>query len=139
MIDRIIYVSRAREGLGPHEAYDIIRTAHNRNSREDLTGALLFLDGWFLQVLEGERYLLERRYAAIAADSRHTALELRQRSSQPARSFPGEWMALRLDGQVSAALRERMGYEPGFPAARFDAERLIGFAAACVAEAAATA
>ena len=134
MIDRITYVSRAREGLGVRDAYDIIRTAHNRNSQDGLTGALLFLDGWFMQVLEGDAYLLDRRYAAIAVDSRHAALQLRQRVSLPGRSFPGDWMALRLDGQVSASLRERLGYEPGFPAPRFDAARLLHFARACVTE-----
>jgi hypothetical protein len=43
-------------------------------------------------------------------------------------------MALRLDNGIAAALKIRFGYEPGFPAERFDAERLIEFAlAACSA------
>jgi hypothetical protein len=43
-------------------------------------------------------------------------------------------MALRLDNGIPAELKTRFGYEPGFPAERFDAERLIEFAlAACSA------
>jgi Sensors of blue-light using FAD len=133
MIERIVYVSRAAPGIGPRDAYDIIRTAHNRNSRDGLTGALLFLDGCFLQVLEGDAFALDRRYAAIAADRRHVAIELRQRCRPPARAFPGEWMALKLDADVAAAVKDRFGYESGFPAERFSAERLVAFAQACCA------
>ena len=49
--------------------YDNIRVAHNRNSECNLTGALLFLDGYFVQVLEGEPLRVQERFAIIAADN----------------------------------------------------------------------
>lgn len=52
--------------------YDIIRVSHNRNSKHQLTGTLIFIDGYFLQVLEGHRHYLRERFAIIAADPRHT-------------------------------------------------------------------
>jgi hypothetical protein len=134
MFERIVYVSRARADVGAREAYEIIRVSHNRNSRFGLTGALLFVDGFFLQVLEGDSFELGKRYAAILADPRHEQIDLRQRTEAAGPLFANEWMALRLDDGIPAELKNRFGYEPGFPAERFNTERLIEFALAACSE-----
>ena len=54
MLERITYVSRATPGLRREDVFGIIRTAHPANSLAGVTGGLVFLDGWFAQVLEGE-------------------------------------------------------------------------------------
>jgi hypothetical protein len=131
MHERIVYVSQVAPGIGARDAYDIIRVAHNRNSRFGLTGALILVDGHFLQVLEGDGFRLRERYARIATDPRHTGVELRQSRSIQELSFVGEWMALRHDGEVDQATRDAHGYVPGFPVDRFDGERLVAFALAC--------
>lgn len=133
MILQLIYVSRAAPGITERDAYDVIRTAHNRNSRHGLTGALILLDGHFLQVLEGERIALDLRFQAILADARHVDVQVRRRHEVEAPSFPGEWMALRHGEAIDAALRARYGYQPGFPAAAMDPDRLLDFARACCA------
>jgi len=131
MHERLVYVSRATHGIGARDAYDIIRVAHNRNSRLGLTGALIFLDGHFLQVLEGGAFNVRDRYARIAADPRHTQVGLRQSRRIPQLSFAGDWMALRHDDEVDHAARQAYDYSPGFPADRFDGDRLVAFALAC--------
>ncbi len=131
MIERIVYVSRAAAGIGPREAFDIVRTAHNRNRRLGLTGGLLLLDGWFVQVLEGEPHHVRERLARIAADPRHEALDVRLRSSHAERAFPSEWMALRLPEEIDPAVLARFGYVAGLPATRFDGERLLALVQAC--------
>ncbi len=136
-MDRLVYVSRAAKHVGARDAYDIIRTSHNRNARDGLTGALVFLDGWFLQVLEGDAFHLAQRYARIERDPRHEAIDVREHASKVERLFPAEWMALRLDDDVSAAIREQFAYRPGFPAEQFSPNRLIAFIRACHAAAAA--
>jgi hypothetical protein len=68
MLERIVYVSKACKELGARDAYEITRVAHNRNSRCGLTGALIMLDGHFLQVLEGDGFHLDQRLAAIRSD-----------------------------------------------------------------------
>lgn len=50
----------------------IIRVFHNRNSKHQLTGTLILIDGYFLQVLEGHSHYLRERFAIIAAAPRHT-------------------------------------------------------------------
>ena len=131
MNERIVYTSQAAPGVGAREAYDIIRVSHNRNSQFGLTGALIFLDDHFLQVLEGDGWQLRDRYAVIAADPRHTHVVLRQSIRIDRLSFPDEWMALRHGDGVSAATRLAFGYAPGFPAPQFDGDGLAAFALAC--------
>ncbi len=136
MLERIVYVSRAAPGIGAREAYDIIRTSHNRNSALGLTGALLLIDGHFVQVLEGDRLRVRERFERIAADARHGGVEVRQHVATDTPMFPGEWMALRHDEQVGADVRAAFGYQPGLPAAQFDGARLAAFVrAACTAPA----
>jgi hypothetical protein len=131
MIERIVYVSRSAPGIGPREAYDIVRVSHNRNSQRLLTGALIFLDGHFLQVLEGEGYHVRERLAVIAADTRHTGLVVRQSLAAPQRAFAGDWMALREGDGIDPATLQALGYAPGFPDERIDGDRLLAFAKAC--------
>ncbi len=131
MLERLVYVSRAATGITARDAYDIIRVSHNRNSRYGLTGALILIDGHFLQVLEGDAFRIRERYARIAADPRHTEVELRQSVRIQELRFADEWMALRHDEEIALATREAYGYSPGFPADRFDGDRLVAFAFAC--------
>lgn len=131
MLERVVYVSQATTGVGLTDAYDIIRTAHNRNSEYGLTGALALVDGWFVQVLEGDAFHVRERYERISADPRHADVDLREQRPIDDVSFPGEWMALRSGAQIGPELREQFGYSPGFPAEQFDGERLHAFLLAC--------
>lgn len=131
MHERLVYVSRAAPGIGPRDAYDIIRVAQNRNSRYGVTGALILVDGHFLQVIEGDAFRIRERYARIAIDPRHTHLEVRQSGRIQQLSFADEWMALRHDDEITHATREAFDYMPGFPVHRFDGDRLVAFALAC--------
>lgn len=135
MFERILYVSCASTGLIPRDVYDIIRNAHNRNSRFGLTGGLLYLDGQFVQVLEGEAFRLRERFAIIAADPRHTDVQVRYSATESERLFPDDWMALRLQGEIDPHVLTALGYEAGLPAERFDGSKLIDLVQACCATA----
>ena len=134
MYQRILYTSQASPGVGLREAYDIIRTSHNRNSTAGLTGGLLFLDGYFIQVLEGGPYAIEQRYKSIAADKRHFDVQLRSDQMVDAPMFPGEWMALRSRDQVSSELLGSERYEIGMPVDRFDGDQLLSLVTDCFDE-----
>ena len=131
MLERIVYVSRCAPGVTDQDVYDIIRTSHNRNSQRGLTGGLLFIDQHFVQVLEGDRYFVRERYQSIATDIRHAHVELRQTVRPQTLIFPGEWMALRSGHEIPPAIKAQFGYEPGLPAERFSAERVVNFVLAC--------
>lgn len=131
MFERLVYVSEAAPGVGARDAYDIIRTAHNRNSETGLTGALLFIEGHFVQVLEGDSFHLRQRFAKIAADPRHINVQLRECVAIDERLFPSDWMALRQGEGVPLDVQRSFGYVPGFPPDTFPPERLVAFVRAC--------
>jgi hypothetical protein len=139
MYQRLIYVSRALPSVSARDVYDIIRVAHNRNSQFGLGGGLLFLDGYFVQVLEGDDFRLRERFGVISADPRHTGLQLRQRSQVSERLFDNDWMALRLQHEIRPQRLQALGYQPGLPDAQFSADALVDFVKACCDDALATA
>ena len=93
-----------------------------------LSGGLIFLDGWFAQVLEGAPGpALDACLARIARDPRHRGIERRSRERALCRLFPGQAMALRTRACLDPALLEAFGWRPGFPVADFPADVLVEF------------
>ena len=127
MLERIVYVSRAASGLVREDVFEIIRTAHRCNAAAGITGGMVDLDGWFVQVLEGPGGPLGAAFSRIAADPRHHGLDLRIRMAALTRLFPDQPMALRQRPHVSEALLGAFGYDPGFPVAAFPADVMCEF------------
>lgn len=87
---QLIYRSAARSRLNQQQLTDLLTQARDRNAQHGLTGMLLYDDGSFLQVLEGEKEPLLELYARILLDPRHTEIvKLLERESDE-RQF-GDW------------------------------------------------
>lgn len=67
----ISYVSTASEKLTDTEIEKILDFSKNWNNNHNITGILLFSQGNFFQVLEGEKVLLQDLFEKITNDSRH--------------------------------------------------------------------
>jgi hypothetical protein len=93
MLIRLIYVSKAVDPQNGTLADAILRKAHTWNTQNDITGVLCEGQGVFLQALEGERGQVNRLYARIAADPRHTDLELIHCEGITQRRYAGWSMA----------------------------------------------
>jgi len=76
MLVRLMYASRAVPDLGTEQMLAILRESKARNPDQGITGVLCHSEGIFLQVLEGGRSAVNRLYARILADRRHTDAEL---------------------------------------------------------------
>ena len=76
MLVRLMYASRAVPSVDLDALMAIQRSSTAGNSVHGITGVLCFSDGIFLQVLEGGRSAVNRLYNRIAADPRHTDVEL---------------------------------------------------------------
>ena len=100
MLVRLMYASRATAGLDNEELAAILRQSRAHNAREGLTGALCLCTAGrlFIQVLEGGRNAVSKRYNRIAADARHTDVTLLQFHEIAERRFAGWAM-----GQVNMA------------------------------------
>lgn len=71
-ITQLVYMSRAQEDLKDQDIENILRL-HGLNSKNNITGLLLFHSGIFLQVLEGDKNTIqELYYKKIRVDNRHT-------------------------------------------------------------------
>lgn len=78
MLVRLMYASRATDELGNDGLNAILRTSRSSNSAHGITGVLCFCatGRMFLQTLEGGRSAVSALYHRIAADPRHTQVEL---------------------------------------------------------------
>ncbi len=84
-------MSSAVKLLTNDELKDILVTARRNNQQNHITGILLYSDGAFMQVLEGENEAVDSTFAVIEKDSRHKSVVKLLDKSLPERNFP-EWL-----------------------------------------------
>ncbi len=99
MLVRLMYASRAVPAVDQEELAAILRKSKANNPALGVTGVLCYSGGIFLQVLEGGRSAVNKLYNRIAADPRHTQVELLAFEEVGERRFAGWAM-----GQVNMAL-----------------------------------
>lgn len=89
----ISYFSRCRidgpDDVVESEVQRLLVTARHRNLELGITGSLLFMDGCFAQILEGQEDDLDTLYADICRDTRHSEVALLSRHPLDKRAFPG--------------------------------------------------
>jgi hypothetical protein len=88
MVHSILYWSRTAVRLTEADLLDLLRVSRRANEQKGLTGMLLYKDGCFLQVLEGELRPLEQVFAKIEKDPRHECVTLLRTDYGP-RQFAG--------------------------------------------------
>ena len=75
------------------EIRNILKVAHQNNPEKGITGALLFSGGYFGQVLEGPKKILQDLIEVIQLDKRHTNVTVLHFSPIKYRVFEGWAMA----------------------------------------------
>lgn len=91
---RLLYVSRSAGPQTTTLTRAILEQAQTHNRAAGITGVLCQGQGLFLQILEGERALINTLYLRIAADTRHKAVELLHYEEINERRFKQWSMAL---------------------------------------------
>jgi Sensors of blue-light using FAD len=86
----ITYVSSAIQPFSSHELRDLLEQCNGNNRKLDVTGMLLYKDGNFMQVLEGEEPSVRKVHETIGRDPRHRGLITLLQGITPERQFP-EW------------------------------------------------
>jgi hypothetical protein len=66
-----IYTSAASRAFTTSDIASLLEKARENNLRSGLTGMLLYTEGSFFQVLEGEADVVDALYAKILVDARH--------------------------------------------------------------------
>ena len=87
---QLLYVSNTVDELGLSDLDKVLTASRRNNAMMGITGLLLFIDGGFLQILEGEERAVRELYTRIAGDPRHRNTRLMLDREVPGRAFP-EW------------------------------------------------
>ncbi|RDC60638.1 Photoactivated adenylate cyclase subunit alpha [Alteripontixanthobacter maritimus] len=117
MLQRLLYTSHAALGVPEYEQESSVRrlaqASAARNSAKGLTGVMLFVQGQFIQVLEGPGEALEEIFERICGDFRHRQVNLIDLGAVPTRIF-SEWgMVSMTDGsETPEAIRASLSEIP---------------------------
>jgi len=82
-----IYASAAGHDFETAELAKLLQAARENNAKLGLTGMLLYAEGSFFQVLEGQPDVVEALYAKIERDRRHDQVTLVIKEPIPKRCF----------------------------------------------------
>jgi hypothetical protein len=95
-LKQLLYASRADLALSQWDLNGILSVSRWNNTRAEITGLLMHMEGGFLQFLEGQPSLVDRAFARIRVDARHWEMRIllerqseRQGERQCERLFPG--------------------------------------------------
>lgn len=89
----IVYISQGTRRLQRADILDILRVSRMKNTVRGITGVLLYYDGLFLQVLEGEDDRLADLLEVLRHDRRHKELRVLLDETVTERHFPDWAMA----------------------------------------------
>jgi len=87
MLCRLIYASRTTAKADAAAIDNIVEVARARNELRDITGVLVFNADFFMQVLEGERAVLNGLLRQIWSDERHSDLQILEMTDISERRF----------------------------------------------------
>ena len=87
----------------------ILTDARTGNEARDVTGALVYVDGVFFQIIEGDKDVVHKLMASIASDSRHHSVKIFYEAEVDARVFESWSMA------YLSATAEQMSKWAGLP------------------------
>jgi len=102
-LTRLLYFSRVNSEMD-QDIEQILSSAREQNSSRNITGALWFDGDYFVQALEGGRYAVSETYHRIAADKRHSDIELASCEMVDSRLFHKWRMAYFADTQENRDL-----------------------------------
>jgi hypothetical protein len=94
MLIRLLYVSKPVGPITTYVTSSILETSSVNNKESQITGVLCQGSGIYMQVLEGERSVINALFSRIMADKRHNTIELLSIEEIEQRRY-GQWsMAL---------------------------------------------
>lgn len=105
---RLVYFSSSPKPLSADALRDILQKARQSNEKTGITGMLLYKDGNFIQLLEGDEASVRETFKRIEADPRHRNIVVVFEEAVDQRIFSGWSMGCREVDDTS--LRNVPGY-----------------------------
>jgi hypothetical protein len=92
---QLTYTSLASANFGMSNIQEIMRKAEKFNGENEITGCLLLYNRRFIQILEGEKEIIENLYSKIKQDKKHSNVNLLGTNETSTRIFPKWVMAFK--------------------------------------------
>jgi hypothetical protein len=89
------YLSKAVDVFSDHDLDQLLTNCRRNNAAASVTGALLYHNGYFMQLIEGQLDAINAIYDRIQADPRHEVLSVLFEDDISARFFPDWTMGYR--------------------------------------------
>ncbi len=84
----LVYASLANNEMTEEDLKGLLSVARSKNEKLEITGLLLYRDGFFAQALEGEKDKIDALFDRISIDGRHRDVTKIYEKSIHERSFP---------------------------------------------------
>ncbi|MEH6517193.1 MAG: BLUF domain-containing protein [Halioglobus sp.] len=89
-IRQVIYISRAAYGFSAAELHELAAISARKNQLQGITGALLFIDHCFIQIIEGEEHSMSDLLDKLEVDPRHHDMRIISDHLEDSRHF-SDW------------------------------------------------
>lgn len=99
----LIYYSHSINTLTQDDFELLLKDAQLKNTENSITGAIVYGEGTFIQLVEGPRDNVNRLFQSISHDARHYDVSLIAFNNVSERRFP-DWSMSYLDKDVKAVL-----------------------------------
>lgn len=87
---QLLYASSAVKLMSDEELLELWRVSRENNVPADISGLLLYRNGSFLQVMEGEETAVKALFSKILRDPRHKDVHVLAQGPAASRMFP-DW------------------------------------------------
>ena len=102
----------------------ILAKSQSNNAQAGITGALIFNNGIFAQVLEGARLEVEATFERIQRDARHGDVQVLAFEPSPIRGFPSWSMGYVGTSREGLNVFGNIAGDTGFDAKRLEGDRI---------------
>jgi len=91
----LLYTSVSPIGMSESNLNDILEKARLKNKRLGITGMMLYHNREIMQILEGEKSIVQEMFQTIFEDARHTSVEVLYQGEIENRAFSDWSMAFK--------------------------------------------
>lgn len=106
-IFHLVYISEAARDLSYTDLREILEVSTKNNLRDGITGLLIYRDGYFLQLLEGDEKAVKALVNKIRFDDRNSSLRVLIETFGEERLF-GDWAMAFYDGEIASNATEQI-------------------------------
>lgn len=120
---RLIYVSQTNN-IDFEKIKAVLTVSYKNNKESDISGALIYGQGYFIQCLEGEADPIEALYKKIILDNRHEHVELISKEKIEERYFK-DWHTSTMNDKAYRMIEKKYSKNGNFDPYSMRPEQII--------------